>query len=557
MVKTNQFKKLVSENWKSGLTVALISIPLSIALSISSGAGPLPGIITGIWATALASVFASSNYNIIGAAGALTTVVFAATLNAPLDLGPHILPFIAIATGLLMLVVWALGIDRFLYYIPSSVMYGFSAGVAFQIAASELFDAGGLSTLKRTGSFLGDVNLYAHHLSQTHIVAVATCAVFLYFILLWKRYVPTFPAVIPAATLGIIFGALQAKFFHLDLMSLGERFGHFSVSLALPISLPTSMQIVSSPTVLTWLFATASTITLIAILETLITAKIASTISRTQFSSRKELFGLAIANIGSGIMGGLPATGVFIRTGTNLKTGATHRTSAFLAALFTAIIAVVVLPFFTLLPMAVIAAMLINTAIGLIDIHKFKEFLQHEKESFVVALIVATLTVLVNAAFGVLIGSGLALLLFVNRVSHGRFDAVINFKDGTKQHLRGETSLHIPHHMHVSVMTYSLAGFLGYIDSPRHAANFRHIAHSKNVDGVIIRLRNLFNLDFEGQEMLAEAVAELTRNHKKIYITSGSPLIMQKLKTLEALRVHIPESAFCEKTEDALKKVFA
>jgi sulfate permease, SulP family len=140
-------KSKVSENWKAGLTVALISVPLSIALSIASGAGPLPGLIAGIWGTLIGSIFIGSQYNILGAAGALTTVLFAAVLSAPLGLGAAILPLLALFTGVIVFLVWLLKLDRYLYYIPSSVMYGFAAGVAILIAASQLFDATGPSSL--------------------------------------------------------------------------------------------------------------------------------------------------------------------------------------------------------------------------------------------------------------------------------------------------------------------------------------------------------------------------------------------------------------------------
>jgi len=553
LVSLHSIRPLFLQNWKSGLTVALISIPLSIALSISSGAGPIPGIITGIWATLIASLFGSSNYNIIGAAGALTTVLFAATLAAPMGLGGLVLPFLAIATGLIMLCVWVLGADRFLYYIPSSVMYGFSAGVAFQIAASEIFDATGLSLLKRTGTFLGDVELYINHAHESRLTAFVVFALFFAGILVWKRFVPKFPAVIPAAVAGIIFGFIDTQFLSLNIMSLGERFGSFTAALAQPISLTTALSFLKTPSALLWLFKTASVIALIALLETLITAKIASKITKTQFSSRKELLGLALANLGSGVMGGLPATGVFIRTGANVKAGATHRMSATIAAVATGIIAVAVLPFFTLVPMPVIAAMLANTALGLIEIDKFKEFWKHEKESFMIAIAVAALTVLHDAAIGVTIGAGLALLLFVNRISHGRFDAVLSFTDADVVHLRGEKVLHIPEKGHIAVVTYSIAGSLGYIDSARHAANLRHLARARNVDAVIIRLRNLFNLDFEGQEMLLEAVEELQEHGKKVCLSSANPSISERLSNMPELRKHIEHGSFFEKTEDALQ----
>src|SRR5690606_28735269 len=116
-------------------------------------------------------------------------------------------------------------------FIPSSVMYGFAAGVAFLIAASQLFDATGLSALKRTGHFWGDIELYLAHASETHLPSVAVFAVFLSGILLWKRYIKALPAVIPASVFGIVFGVIEARLLSLDLTSLGDKFGSFSGAL--------------------------------------------------------------------------------------------------------------------------------------------------------------------------------------------------------------------------------------------------------------------------------------------------------------------------------------
>src|SRR3989338_2865757 len=154
---TTNIRVKVQENWKAALTVALISVPLSIALSIASGAGPLPGLIAGIWGTLIGSIFIGSEYNVIGAAGALTTVLFAATLTASLGLGAAILPILALFTGAIVFIIWLLRLERYLYYIPSSVMYGFAAGVAILIAVGQLFDASGLSKLSRTGHLTGDI----------------------------------------------------------------------------------------------------------------------------------------------------------------------------------------------------------------------------------------------------------------------------------------------------------------------------------------------------------------------------------------------------------------
>ncbi len=544
----------VSENWKAGLTVALISTPLSIALSIASGAGPLPGLITGIWATAIAAVFASSNYNIIGPAGALTTVLFASTLVAPLGLGAGILPFLAIATGLILIGAWALNLDRFLYYIPSSVMYGFAAGVAILIAVSQLFDATGLSALKRTGHLIGDLELFSEHLSGVSVASLVTCIAFLAGILIWKRVVKNIPAVIPAAFLGIAWGFIESNFFNLDLISLGEKFGNLSATLALPLSGESLGAVLNDGTAMLWIFKAAALIALIAVLETLITAKIGDKLTRTQSSTRREVFGLALANLGSGFMGGLPATGVFIRTGANIKAGATHRTSAFLAAMFTAILSLFVLPFFSFIPVAVIAAILINTALGLIETHKFVEFWKHEKESFVIAVLVALITIVEDAGIAVGVGAVLAILLFADKISRGRFDAFFNYPDGHTEDVRGGRVLELPDGQLASV-TYSIAGYVGYIDSARHADNLRTLTKAKNVSSVILRLRDLFSLDYEAQEMLRDAIVELKSAGKHIYITSARHDISKELNAMPGIRENIENDDVSIKTSDALAAI--
>jgi SulP family sulfate permease len=375
MFSFSSIAELARQNWKAGLTVALISVPLSIALSVASGAGPVPGIITGVWATLIAGFFGGSNYNIVGAAGALTTVLFAATLAAPLGLGAAVLPLLALATGGIIFLIWLLRADRFLYYIPSSVMYGFAGGVAFLIAASQLFDATGLSALKRTGHFTGDIELFIQHFAEVHTPTFGIFLVFIVGILAWKRYVKMVPAVIPAALVGIGVGVLDTLgFISIGLTTLGDKFGAFTGSLMMSVPWATYGQVVADPEQLRWVLGAAGTIALIAVLETLITAQIADKLTKTQFSSRKELLGLALANLGSGSMGGLPATGVFIRTGANIKAGATHKIAAVIAAVVTAGIALIALPFFSYIPMAVIAAILANTALGLLKSTSLKSF---------------------------------------------------------------------------------------------------------------------------------------------------------------------------------------
>jgi SulP family sulfate permease len=547
----------ISENWKAALTVAFISVPLSIALSIASGAGPLPGLIAGIWGTLVGAFFIGSEYNIIGAAGALTTVLFAATLAAPLGLGANILPLLALFTGAIVFVVWLLKLDRYLYYIPSSVMYGFAAGVAILIAASQLFDATGLSKLSRTGHFLGDIEKFLANTASVHTPSLLVFAAFLAGILIWKKQVKKIPAVIPAAVIGILFGYLEATYFPLDIFSLQDKFGSITATLILPVAWDGLRAIFADHAAFAAVLKVSGIIALIAVLETLITAKLGDKLTKTESSSSRELFGLALSNLGSGAMGGLPTTGVFIRTGANIKAGATHRTSGILAAIFTGIIALLVLPFFSFIPMAVIAAILVNTALGLLETEKFEEYWHHERESFGVAILVALVTIFHDAGLGVAIGAMVALFLFASKVSHGRFDVIWNFTDGTTKEVRSCRTLDIPTDKKLAFVSYSIAGNIGYIDANRHFTNLKKLAGSNGAPAVILRFKNLFSVDFEGAEALVEAIKELKSKSVAVYVSSLSPQLEEELLAFPIFKDLKADGFFTERTSDAIQKIKA
>lgn len=544
----------VRENWASALTVALISLPLSIALSIASGAGPLPGLIAGIWGTLIGSIFIGSNYNILGASGALSTVLFTITIAAPLELGATVLPLIAITTGVLTLLIWVLKINRFLYYIPSSVMYGFAAGVAILIAASQIFDATGLSDLSRTGSLIGDIKTFILHRASIHLPSLTVFLSFLTGILIWKKYNKKVPAVIPAAFLGIAFGYVEERYFPIDITSLHDKFGDISSTVYLPVNWGAFVDILSEPALLQWIVSAAGIVVLISTLETLITAKLCDKMTKTQSSSSRELFGLALSNIGSGVFGGLPTTGVFIRTGANIKAGATHRTSGILAAIFTAFIALIILPFFTYLPMAVIAAILINTALGLLELDKFETYWKHERVSFSIAIVVTLITIFHDAGLGVVVGAMIALFIFADRVSHGRFDIIWNFHSGPNLESRSNRALLIPPlSQPVTAVTYSMAGNFSYIDAERHAENLKALVAHKDIPVIIVRLRDLFSADYEGLAVLNELVDTATQQHKTIIFSSIAPHIKQELLSFDNFVQLEKNGRLTNKTRDALQ----
>lgn len=149
-----------------------------------------------------------------------------------------------------------------------------------------------------------------------------------------------------------------------------------------------------------------------------------------------------------------------------------------------------------------------------------------------------------------------SVLFFADSVARGRFDAVFNFDNGEKEEIRGSKILHLPKERTISVLTYSIAGTLGYIDAERHAENLRHALHNPEVKNIIVRLRNLFSLDHEGVTMLAEIVEESRRVGKPLRFSSASKTITDQLRALPNFSENEGD-LFSEKTEEALAKLLA
>ena len=160
-----------------------------------------------------------------------------------------------------------------------------------------------------------------------------------------------------------------------------------------------------------------------------------------------------------------------------------------------------------------------------------------------------------DAGIAVVIGAVVALLFFADRVSHGYFDIIFNYKDGSKKEIRKGRTLHIPNDDAYTFVTYSIAGSLGYLDSSRHEANIKTLAHSNNIPAVIVRLRNLFSLDYEAEEMLAASIQRLLDNKKEVYISSSSSDLLESLLSFEVVKKLQAEGRICAKTQDAIAKI--
>lgn len=532
-----KLSKKIEENWKSGITVALVSIPLSVSLAVASGASPVMGIITAIWAGLIASILGGSNFNIVGPTGALSGILAAYALLH----GAEMLPVLAIVSGLLILVAWVFKLERYLVFVPASAIHGFTLGVAFIISLNQFNFAFGLSGLPAHEKFIENVGESFAHVGAFSPVALSVFLLFLAGLFAFMKFLPRVPGAIILSPIGIALGYFASKgFLPFSLETLGSKYSQMDAAL-FSFSAP---QFDSS------LIMAAFAVALVAILETMISAKIADGMTKTKHHKRKEMFGLGWANIISGFAGGIPATAALARTALNAKTGANDKISATISSIAVAIIALIFLKYFVFIPLAVIAAILVFVAVRMVEAHHFFRMYRFDKKEFFLALVVAVVTVYEDPIVGILLGTAVALVLFMERLSRGQFDLIIN--DLNKRivaKITGEELKDFAHKSHTFV--YSIKGQLAYINAQSHLSRFE--TKLNGYEHVVLRLRELYFLDLDGVDAFSEIVDLIQKQGKNVYVSSTSPLIEKMLKESPQYRELALKGCVFERTTDALR----
>lgn len=529
----------LSQNWKAGFTVALISIPLSISLAIASGASPTAGLITAVWAGLVAAIFGGSNYNVVGPAGALSGILAAYALLH----GADTLAMVAIVAGVFILISWACKLERFLVFVPGSTIHGFTLSVAVIIALNQLNTALGLTGLEKHEAFLHNIWETMQHLGDTSLPTLLTCVLGLAFLFISVKITPKIPGAITIAPLGILLGyASTHNLFSANLATIGTTYPNLSASLVSFPHLTLNQDIV----------ITGVAVAFVAILETMLSAKIADGMTKTTYNERKEMLGLGLANLASGAAGGLPATGVLVRTALNVKTGATHKTASGLNAILVALCSLVLFHWFSYLPMAIIAAILIFAAIRMVVAEHFIRYFRYDKVGFALAMLVTAVSLYKDPTMGLLVGIGASLLVFMEKLSRGQCELIVNthtegplppvHTEGSKLPVASEGKSHI--------LVYSIKGQLAYINSQAHLTRFRD--GFNGYDWVVLRLRELYFIDTDGLDALAEIIDLVHQQNRRIAISGVNAFTNQALEQLPAFQKLEAAGLVFPKTQDAL-----
>ena len=388
----------------AAITVAIVALPLSMAIAIASGTTPDRGLYTAIVAGFVISALGGSRFQIGGPAGAFIVLV-AATIERH---GYDGLALATIMAGLILMALGFLRLGTYIKYIPHPVIVGFTAGIALIILASQLRDLFGLTLAgKEPAAFVPKLQALWQAAGTFNAAAVAIAAGSIAIIVLLRRFRPTWPGLL----LAVAVAAVAAAVFNLPVETIGTRFGGVPSTLPVPhipeISLERIMLILPDAVALAMLGG----------IESLLSAVVADTMTGRRHRSNCELVAQGAANIASALFGGICATGTIARTATNVRSGAVGPVSGILHALFLLVFMFVAAPLASYIPLAALAGVLAVVAMNMAERHEFVAILKRSRGGALVLLATFLLTVFRDLSEGILVGVVLGSFLFMHRMA--------------------------------------------------------------------------------------------------------------------------------------------
>ncbi|MAX96270.1 MAG: sulfate permease [Alphaproteobacteria bacterium] len=385
----------------AGITVAMVALPLSLAIAIASGAPPETGLVTAIVAGFLISLLGGSRVQIGGPTGAFIVVVFG-------GIAEHGYDGLVLATmmaGLILIVAGALRAGNLVSYVPEPVVNGFTIGIAIIIAASQLRDLFGLSMEKVPAEFIAKLESLWAARDTLEPSALGVGLLTMVLIVGLRRLAPKFPGLIVAVGVSSALVVLAS----LPVDTIFSRFG------ALPSTPPLPTLPVITMERIVELLPSAFVIAFLAGIESLLSAMVADRMIDGHHRPNAEVLAQGFANLGSSLFGGLPATGAIARTATNVRAGGRTPVAGIIHALTILLVMMVAAPVAGYLAMPALAGLLILTAWNMSEPHKWKNYLTLPRSDLFLLVLTLVLTVLADLTVAIAVGVAIGLALRLRR----------------------------------------------------------------------------------------------------------------------------------------------
>jgi sulfate permease, SulP family len=388
----------------AGLTVAIVALPLSMAIAIASGASPAQGLYTAIVGGFLVSALGGSRFQVGGPAGAFIVLV-AAIVQAH---GMEGLFLATLLAGLMLMAVGLLRLGTYIKFIPYPVTVGFTAGIAVIIFASQIRDLLGLTLVgPEPGPLAAKLPVLWHALRSFTPTAVALAGSTIVLLTVLKRVRPHWPGMLIAvAATAAATGGLG-----LPVETIGSKFGGIPSSLPLPALPDISLSKIQA------VLPSAIALALLGSIESLLSAVVADGMTGRRHRSNCELVAQGVANIGSALFGGICVTGTIARTATNVRAGAHGPIAGILHAVFLLIFVLVAAPLAAFIPLASLAGVLAVVAWNMVEKHAFATLLRTSRGDAAVLLATFGLTIFRDLTEAIIVGFALGSVLFIHRMS--------------------------------------------------------------------------------------------------------------------------------------------
>ena len=380
----------------AGLTVAVVALPLSMAIAVASGVTPERGLFTAIVGGFLVSALGGSRFQVGGPAGAFIVLVAATAAQ----FGVEGLLLTVFVSGLMLTVIGASGLGSLIRYIPHPVTVGFISGIAVTILASQLHDLGGLTLAgAEPGPFLPKLAALAHALPTLNWSALAVGAGSVAVIFALRVWRPAWPAMLIA----IVLASVATLLLHLPIETIGSHFGE------IPRGLPAPHLPAFSSSLLLQILPAALSFTLLGGVESLLSAKVADGMTGRKHRSNMELVAQGIANVASALFGGISVTGTIARTATNIRAGARSPLAGMMHSAFLLLFIILAAPLASYIPLSALAGVLVVVCWYMAEKDEFLHLIV-DWRSAVVLIPTFALTVFKDLTFGIVAGCLLAAL---------------------------------------------------------------------------------------------------------------------------------------------------
>ena len=508
----------------AGIIVAIIALPLSIALAIASGVAPEQGLYTAIVAGFVIALLGGSNVNISGPTAAFATIV----AGIVAQFGTEGLVIATIMAGIILILMGLLKFGSLIKYIPYTITTGFTSGIALTIVIGQLKDFFGLTFAEGTHAVetMEKVEAVAASFGTFNYQALIVGLIGLAILIIW----PKINKKIPGSLIAVIAGVIIVKVFKMNVNTIGDL---YEISRALPaVSVPSfDFNTIQA------LLPSAFTIAILAGIESLLSCVVSDGMIGDKHNSNTELIAQGAGNICSGLFGGIPATGAIARTAANVKNGGRTPIAGIVHALVLLLILVVLMPYAAWIPMPIIAAILFMVAYNMCEWRHFVEICKKAPKSDILVLILTfVLTVVFDLVVAIEFGLLVAVILFMKRMAD-----VTNIRpwtEGTDERLKD-----VPK----NTLVFEIDGPMFFATSEK----ISEMTSEQDTKVVIIRMRNVVSLDISAFRQLSSLFEKYSDKGITVIFSHVNPQPLKVMKKAGFLDMSEEEN-FAQNIDEAL-----